>query len=292
MSKPSILVIGLVALIVLAIAIDRVVAFKVNEITYPVTAHGYILTDEMGHPLTQVAFTTSDNLTLSGWYLKPQNGVTIIVQHGWKATSQTMVAIGLMLHRHGYGVLLFDFRGHGNSQDAQVTLGLTEVNDTNAAVAFLLAQPETKKIGLVGISMGAATGILAAAENKHIQAIVAEASFAELKDEVGIGIERQTPLPGWPLDELFVLLAQRQTGRNLQSVAPIRAIGKISPRQVLLLQGGKDKSVLSDSGEKLFAAAGEPKEIWRDPLPAHGLFFKTMPEAYEQHVIAFFDKLL
>jgi uncharacterized protein len=162
--------------------------------------HSYVLNDDSGQPLPQIAFTTADGLRLSGWYIKPQNGVTIIVQHGWQATSKTMLPIGLMLARHGFGVLMFDFRGHGNSQPAQVTLGLTEINDTNAAVAFLLSQPETQKIGLVGISMGAATGILAAAENEHIQAIAAEASFAELKDEVGIGIERQTPLPGWPLD--------------------------------------------------------------------------------------------
>jgi fermentation-respiration switch protein FrsA (DUF1100 family) len=140
--------------------------------------------------------------------------------------------------------------------------------------------------------MGAATGILAAAENKQIDAIVAEASFAELKDEVGIGIERQTPLPGWPLDEVFMLFAKRQTGFDVGRVAPVHAIAKISPRPVLLLQGGKDKSILSDSGERLSAAAGEPKDYWHEALPAHGTFYQVMPAEYERRIVTFFGKVL
>jgi uncharacterized protein len=75
-------------------------------------------------------------------------------------------------------------------------------------------------------------------------------------------------------------------------VAPVNVIGKIGPRLVLLLQGGKDKSILSDSGERLFAAAHDPKEYWHEALPAHGTFYSVMPKAYERRIVAFFNQLL
>ena len=110
-----------------------------------------------------------------------------------------------MLAQHGYGVLWFDFRGHGRSQASKVTFGLHEVQDTKAAVDFLLDQHEVnpEQIGVLGISMGGAIAILAAAQNPNISAVAIEGVFAELRDEVGIGIELKTPLPARPFDSIL-----------------------------------------------------------------------------------------
>ncbi len=292
--KPYQVIIGSVVAIVAAIIItERVVAFKVNQITHPIRVNHYAMIDDAGQPIQQVELATADGLNLTGWYIPPQNDATIILQHGYSANSAQMLPVAHMLKRHGYGVLMFDFRGHGKSQGEQVTLGLYEVKDTDAAVAFLRQQPEVNsKIGLIGNSMGGATGVLAAAENKQIQAIVIEGVFAELKDEVGIGIQVQTPLPPSPFDAIFVFFAEWQTGYRLSDIAPVKRIGEISPRSILILQGGNDARVLNDSGERLFAAAGEPKEYWHEPSVAHVGFSTVVPEEYEQRVVSFFSKYL
>src|SRR6266496_933011 len=186
--NPSRIIIGILFSIVFGIfLIERVVAYKMYEITHPTHIDNYAMTFENGQPIQQVHFETVDDLVLTGWYIPPQNGVVIILQHGYHANSAEMLPIGLMLARHGYGILFFDFRGHGKSEGNTVTLGLFETQDTDAAVNFLLEQSEVNKIGLVGNSMGGATGILAASKNENIQAIAVEGVFSELKDEVGIG---------------------------------------------------------------------------------------------------------
>ncbi len=81
-------VIGCVIAFVSAIAItERVVVFKVNQITHPIHADQYTMMDDAGQPFQQVALRTSDGLKLIGWYIPPQNGATIILQHGYSANS-------------------------------------------------------------------------------------------------------------------------------------------------------------------------------------------------------------
>jgi len=250
------------------------------------------MTLENGQPIQQVHFKTKDNLILSGWYIPPKNGSVIILQHGYHANSHQMLSIGRMLAKHGYGVLLFDFRGHGKSEGNTVTLGLFEVQDTDAAVSFLLKQSEVNKIGLIGNSMGGATGILATSQNEKIQAIAVEGVFSELKDEVGIGIEVQTSLPAFPLNMIFIYIAERETGFKLSDIAPVKKIGQISPRPILIMQGGNDARINTESGQRLFTAAGEPKQYWNEPSAAHVAIYQTSPQDYEKHVIDFFDQYL
>lgn len=272
--------------------VERVVAFKINEIMHPDRVDDYSMAFEDGQSIQQVHFKTIDNLTLTGWYIPPKNGAVIILQHGYRANSSQMLPIGLMLAKHGYGVLLFDFRGHGKSEGNTVTLGLNEVQDTDSAVSFLLEQPEVNKIGLIGNSMGGATGILATAQNKEIQAIAVEGVFSELKDEVGIGIEVQTPLPAFPFDIIFIYIAERETDFRLSDIAPVEKVGQISPRPILIMQGGNDERINSESGKRLFSAAGEPKRYWHEPSAAHIAIYETAPQDYEKHVIDFFNQYL
>ncbi len=274
------------------VMVERVVHYKLNAIMHPAHLDQYGMTFENGQPIQQVHFETVDGLALTGWYIPPPQGVVIILQHGYLANSAEMLPAGFMLRRHGYGVLFFDFRGHGKSEGDTVTLGLFETRDTDAAVDFLLKQPEVNKIGLLGNSMGGATAILAAAKNERVQAVAVEAAYSELKDEVGIGIGAQTPFPASPLDSIFIFVAERETGYRLSEVAPVAEIGKISPRPVLIMQGGNDKRIHADSGEKLFAAAGEPKYYWVEPSAAHVTIFQAAPQEYEKHVVDFFNRYL
>jgi fermentation-respiration switch protein FrsA (DUF1100 family) len=284
----------LLAMVLGVVVVERVVAYKLHEITHPPRMEYTALADESGKPIRKVPLKTADGLRLTGWFLPPRNGATIIVQHGYRASSAAMLPVGLMLARHGYGVLWFDFRAHGQSEGDQVSFGLHEVHDTNAALDFLLQQPEVDpaKIGLLGVSMGGATGILAAAENYRIQALAVEAVFAELRDQVGVGIQVQTSLPARPLDSLFIFFAEQQTGDELGNVSPLACIGRISPRAVLIMQGGEDARILPDSGQRLLDAAGEPKEHWHEPSAAHCALFTCVPQRYEQRVVSFFDRHL
>jgi uncharacterized protein len=283
----------LLALALLVPLLDKHVATRVGLVSQPPRALGYRMLDDDGQPLAQVALPTSDDLWLSGWYIPSQNHAAVILQHGYGANSGQMLPVGLMLARYGYGVLLFDFRGHGRSEGDFVTFGHDEVRDTEAALDFLLEQPDVdpERIGVIGNSMGGATAILAAADNPQLRAVVAEGTFAEVRD-IETGIRLAGILSRAPFDPLVNRLVAHYLGFDLDAIAPFRRVGDIGPRAVLVMHGGEDELVPLQSGEKLFAGAQEPKELWYEPSIRHNAFFRSMPLEYEQRIVAFLDRYL
>jgi fermentation-respiration switch protein FrsA (DUF1100 family) len=278
----------------LVILTERVVAWKIYEITHPPRILGSGVLQVNNRSLIPINLKTSDGLQLAGWYLPPRNGATIILQHGYHTNSEEMLPAAQMLERHGYGLLLFDFRAHGRSEEEAITFGLYEVKDTLSALTFLQNQSETHpdKIGLLGVSMGGAVGILASAELEGIRAVAVEGVFAKLEDEVGIGIQVQTPLPAMPFASIFTFFAELGHDYKISSIAPVEKIDQISPRPILILQGGADERIPANSGQRLFAAAGEPKEYWYEPKITHAKFSTSVPIKYEKRIVAFFDQYL
>ena len=96
-----------------------------------------------GAAYEQVEFRTSDGLLLKGWYIESQNGAAVISFPG-RASSQKRAKL---LARHGYGVLLFDRRGEGESEGDPNLFGWQGERDVHAAVAFLQGVPTSTRIG-------------------------------------------------------------------------------------------------------------------------------------------------
>ena len=118
---------------------------------------------DLGAPYEDVAFTTSDGLRLEGWYIRSRNGAAVIAFPG-RAASQKRAK---MLADHGYGVLLFDRRGEGESEGDPNLLGWHGERDIHAAVRFLQSRPDVDpgKIGGIGLSVGGEVMMGAAAES-------------------------------------------------------------------------------------------------------------------------------
>ena len=136
-----------------------------------------------GAPYEEVEFTTSDGLLLKGWYIRSQNGAAVISFPG-RAASQKRAKV---LARHGYGVLLFDRRGEGESEGDPNLFGWQGERDVHAAVAFLQSRPDVdpERIGGIGLSVGGEMMIEAAAESSALKAIVSEgASGRSVRDEL------------------------------------------------------------------------------------------------------------
>ena len=243
--------------------------------------------------LADIALTTSDGVRLAAWYFPSQNRAAIILLHGYKANRSTMLPIAAMLIRHGYGVIIPDFRGHGESEGERITFGHDEVRDVEATFQYILTRSEVdpERIGLLGNSMGSATALLYAAENPAIKAVVAQSPYATLEDMVQANV-RRLGFPTFPLAPMMLFFIEREFGFPVDTVAPIRHIGQISPRPVLILMGGKDTWVNPEGGRQLYAAAGEPRELWFDPELGHLEFHEKRAAEFEERVVEFFDKYL
>lgn len=236
--------------------------------------------------------TTTDGLKLVGWYVPGTNGASVIFVHGYKDTRASMLGSAAMFHAHGYGVLLVALRGHDRSDGDRITFGHSELRDLDAWYGFAIRQPDSdrRRIAILGVSMGGAIAIQYAARNPAIAALVADSAFSSMDDTIATSVRHFTGLPAFPFASLIGFWIRESTGLTRDEADAKRAIARISPRPVFLMQGGADSVISPQSGQLLYNAAGEPRELWFDPALDHAKFFDQRREEYERRVIGFMDK--
>lgn len=117
------------------------------------------------------------------FWVQPQPAPTVILCHGYRVSRARLRPVAALEYQHGCNVLLFDFRGHGESEGNLTSGGAAEVRDLRAMIDFAAAQPETQpdQILIHGFSMGATVALLAL-PHPHVAAVIADSPYARLDD--------------------------------------------------------------------------------------------------------------
>jgi pimeloyl-ACP methyl ester carboxylesterase len=227
---------------------------------------------------------------LAGWTIHTVHGApAVVLVHGFKTSREEMLPWARFLHDAGYNVLLFDTRGCGKSGGATVGLGATEPRDISLAVELARDQFGTTKVAVLGISLGAGAAILAAADDPRISAVVADSAWTDQD----LQLSRLSFLPVGPLrvplPPYGVAAVNALVGADVTKARPLDAIARISPRPILLIHSADDDNATTpvEGARKLFAAAGEPKELWVAPRGSHVGAINAFPDEYRARVIAF-----
>jgi len=179
---------------------------------------------------------------------------------------------------------MIDLSAHGESTGEQITLGLKEQFDVEAAVVYAREQHPDAPVALIGISLGGAAALLAS--TLEIDALVLESVFPDVRTAVcNRCCDALGPLgmiPGW------LLLAQLEPrlGVRPSQLCPIDYVGRAGC-PVMVLSGGEDRHTTVEETERLFDAAPEPKELWIVPGAAHIDLHRFAPEEYERRVQLF-----
>ncbi|MCV6639273.1 alpha/beta fold hydrolase [Candidatus Albibeggiatoa sp. nov. NOAA] len=242
----------------------------------------------------KITLKTSDELNLEAIYIPSQNQASIIMLHGYKGYLYETAHIASLLQKHGYGAILPVFRAHGYSDGELITFGKNEVKDVQAAYEYLLTRDDVdpEKIGLVGNSMGGSIGLLYAATNPQIKAIVAQSPYGSLRDTANAGLAKFTNLEGFPYNLMMKHFIQKIADINIDELAPINVIADIAPRPVFILVSGLDSVVAPKAGVTLHDAAQDPKELWVAPNLEHAQFNLRRADDFEGRVAAFFNQYL
>ena len=243
----------------------------------------------LGTAYQSVSFTTNDGLRLAGWYVPSRNGAAVIVSPGRSPATQQHAR---MLIGHGYGVLLFDRRGEGQSQGDRNMYGWSGDKDLLAAVAFLQRQPDVHRgrIGGLGLSVGGEMLLQTAAETTQLKAVVSEgAGRRSLREHLHI--------PGLGSVQKWLTPWVVQTGALsvMSNSSPPPYLGdlvrRIAPRPILLIRAlhGLDDESLN---RVYYANAGQPKALWEVPQGGHTGALQALPTQYEARVVGFLDRAL
>ena len=234
-----------------------------------------------------VTFEASDGLELAGWYRPSRNGAAVLVVHGGGSDRTGSVAHASMLARHGYGVLLYDARGRGESDGTPNNFGFDWSKDVAGALSFLARRPDVApgKIGAVGLSTGADVLLEVAPERDELQAVVADGAAAEsFADWQNLRGTELGTAPGWVMFTGIRVLSGDPPGPALED--QVRRID--SP--TLLISAGTD--VEREFNVHYDDVAGPAVEHWNLPEAQHTHAIREHAAEYEQRVVGFLNEAL
>jgi uncharacterized protein len=232
------------------------------------------------YPIQPITFTSSDDETLSGWFVPANGSKGIVLLHGYTGTRKQMIPRARFFRDMGYNVLLYDARACGESSGEHVTFGYRERHDVIAAVK-LLQERGCTDIACLGVSQGGATILFAAGELPDLKCVVCESVYDEMSNAVDRRLRRFTGTPGWLGGCLLVPFAESNIDLSIDEVKPIDHIGKLKC-PVFVISGELDDRTWADDTRRLFDAAQEPKQLWMLPDARHQDLFHF--RGYEQKV--------
>jgi alpha-beta hydrolase superfamily lysophospholipase len=258
-----------------------------------------------------------DGVLLRGWKVRPKNpnGSWVLVFHGVADNRMGVMEHACMLLRAGYSVVMMDARAHGASGGSIASYGWLERNDTRAIVDALILNetslyfrvqwreaphvpgmpppdpPPVLHIFALGESMGAGIALQSAAADPRIEAVVAEASFATLReasyDYAGL---RRSPLLGKtllaPFSWTLFYRGEKLARLPVAEVSPMKAAASRA-FPVLLICDEKDEALPCRHTKMIYDAAIGPKQMWVVPGAFHTAALGYQPAEFRRRVLAF-----
>lgn len=235
-----------------------------------------------------------DKVRLKGIFLPhPAAQAIILLCHGRGGDKISFLKRMFFLFKAGYSLMSFDFRNHGESQKKEpFSYGFYEKLDVLGALDYLKNNSKLgpDKFGGLGFSLGAAALIFAAAQEKIFKAIVCESGYSSLEKVALVenyGPDNATIRPDHPRHQQVVAEIKKNLGLNFK-IAPIKAIGKISPAAIFIIAGETEKK----DAELLFETSKEPKQIWVVKGASHANCYEAAGLKYEEKILEFFNQTL
>jgi pimeloyl-ACP methyl ester carboxylesterase len=250
-----------------------------------------------GLPFEEVAFQAPDGVPLKGWWVPaPDARGTVVLVHGLNRSRIEMVKKVPFVHARGWNALLFDLRHHGQSGGAVSSFGYFEKEDAHAA-AELARSRAAGPVVLWGVSLGAATAVLAAAEDPGVAGIVCDSSYRSLRDTVSHHLELarswawwMRAVPSWPVGAEVLYWIGRRGGFDVDKVDVRAAAAHLAGRPCLFVCNSGDVRMPAEIAFELKAAAGDRAEVLVVPGKSHGGAYREATAAYESAVARVLDE--
>lgn len=242
------------------------------------------------YPKTEeISFSTKDGIVIKGWFVKADSnsGAAVLVCHGLGASRCNLLPIVAMWHTAGINVLVFDFRGHGNSGGRAVSFGAKERFDVVAAREYLKTRADIDTVYAHALSMGAAAVLEAVGNGAEFDGIVLDTPYYEFKAVAGAyaaaipgGIGQYIYRAGMPISCAL-------TGENLYSFAPGKSASRVKPgTPVVVFRSSEDGTIPPGEALRVFKELPGPKRLVTAEGAGHGQAYAVLGRVYEEAIFA------
>lgn len=247
---------------------------------------------DFGMNYENVNFRTSDNVEIRGWFIpaKEKGKPTIIFCHGYPANRLEVLNRAEFFYQK-YNLLLFDFRGLGESGGFYSSFGVYEQRDLIAAINYLKKRDDiSEKIGIFGFSMGGAVTLMAASNfPKEVKAIVVESPYSSLEGIIHFTFRQKI----WQeiTAQIAVQMARLFLRINIKNFSPVEAVKSIKI-PLLIIHSRDDRQIPFEDSKRIFESANEPKFFWAPLNSDHGRIVVDYKIEYKRRMEEFFTKYL
>lgn len=251
--------------------------------------------EDFALPYEKVRFQSEDGIPLAGWWIpaKAKTDRALILCHGWGTNKGEILAATRFLAER-FNLLYFDFRLCGESGGEMCSIGYLESRDLDAAFAFLKASKpaESARLGLYGLSMGAATAFIAAARHTEVRAAVIENPFPSYKKVCRQYAWHKWRIPYYPLAAMTVWHASRILGIDPEAWSPRYHAAKIEKTAMLLIHAEDDPLAPPEETRKLYDLVRGDKELWIVPNAGHEDIHEVAKDEYRRRIMSFLERYL
>jgi dipeptidyl aminopeptidase/acylaminoacyl peptidase len=243
---------------------------------------------------------------LAGWWIPAEaaDAPAVVLVHGiysCRREANILVPAG-MLHRAGFSVLLMDLRDHGDSEgdDGRFSGGTEEHLDILGAYDWLVGQGVSPdRIGVLGMSIGSLTSVIAGGKEPRIRAVWADSGATRMSDAMGNFVVDQLGDPTGLARTLVpgaIVWARILAGDELGKFDPIEEVDAYGGRSIAFVHGALDDvlpaSMSRELHDRAVAAGATTPDAWIVPDAGHTEAVFKDPAGYEQRLVDFFSGAL
>ena len=285
--------VAMIGPIILGLAYGAISLLVADVLTRPSNHAEALDPRTVGADATAWSARTADGLTLRGWYYPTKTHRNLIVLvHGMGSSWAEKSEIGHDLHALGHDVLLFDLRGHGQSDPSRLFMGRRERADLHAVMAWASRQGFTPdRVGWLGFSMGASTLLMEAARNPDIRVAVLDSPYGSLPELLNTQLPKHSHLPSF-FNPGILTAAHLAFGVRTDDLVPIRSAARWGHRPLLVIHGEADSIVPVQQSRRLARVAGPSCRAITLPGVEHVQAYEVDPARYVAAVDSFFKRHL
>lgn len=221
-----------------------------------------------------ITLHTQDGVRIRGWFV-PSKGSkkAVLIGHGLGANKSNFLGLVDLWHSLNYNVLIFDFRGHGESDGHTISFGYKEKYDIKAGFEYLVRKKNFAPENIVGygVSFGGASLIHAVSDSVNFDRIVTDSSFANIDTMADKVIERMGFVPSFLrgiVKNIGLAFVSLELGFDIDKSSPLNVVDKID-KPWLIIHGKKDILIPCEEALVLYDNVNTRKKLYLVDVGGH-----------------------